>query len=81
MPADQVHVEYFSAKDPVDAAGGFEVVLARSGRTVFVPEHSTILDALLAVGIDAAGIPASRVSVAPAKRKCWRAFPTIVTWC
>ena len=28
-------------------------MLARSGRTVFVPEHSTILDALLAVGIDA----------------------------
>ncbi len=52
-PVEHVHVEYFTAKAPVDVAGGFEVVLARSNRTVFVPEHSTILDALLAEGIDA----------------------------
>ena len=52
VPAEQVHVEYFTAKGPIDADGGFDVVLARSGRTVFVPEHSTILDALLAAGID-----------------------------
>jgi vanillate O-demethylase ferredoxin subunit len=54
VPAEQVHVEYFSAKQPVDASGGFDVVLARSGRTVFVPEHSTILDALLAAGVEPA---------------------------
>jgi ferredoxin-NADP reductase len=53
VPAERVHVEYFSAKEPIDASGGFEVVLARSGRTVFVPEHSTILDALLASGVEA----------------------------
>jgi len=52
LPAEMVHVEYFSAKDPIEATGGFDVVLARSGRTVFVPEQSTILDALLAAGID-----------------------------
>jgi ferredoxin-NADP reductase len=52
LPAETVHVEYFAAKEPA-AAGGFEVVLARSGRTVFVPEHSTIIDALLAHGIAA----------------------------
>jgi len=53
LPAETVHVEYFTAKRPVEAAGGFDVVLSRSGRTVFVPEHTTILDALLAAGIAA----------------------------
>jgi vanillate O-demethylase ferredoxin subunit len=53
LPAETVHVEYFTAKQPVEASGGFDVVLARSGRTVFVPEHATILDALLAAGVDA----------------------------
>jgi tetrachlorobenzoquinone reductase len=51
LPAEQVHVEYFSAKSPVDSSGGFDVVLARSGRTVFVPKDSTILDALLEAGV------------------------------
>jgi len=54
LPADTVHVEYFSAKQPIVASGGFEVVLARSGRTVFVPENSTIVDALQAAGIEVA---------------------------
>ena len=52
LPADTVHVEYFSVKQPVEADGGFDVVLARSGRTVFVPEHSTILDALRVAGVE-----------------------------
>jgi vanillate O-demethylase ferredoxin subunit len=51
LPAHTVHVEYFTAKEPVATNGGFEVVLARSGRSVFVPEHSTIMDALLAAGV------------------------------
>jgi tetrachlorobenzoquinone reductase len=51
LPADTVHVEYFAAKEPVAVVGGFDVVLARSGRSVFVPEHSTVLDALLAAGV------------------------------
>lgn len=51
LPADTVHVEYFAAPEPVAVKGGFEVVLARSGRSVFVPEHSTILDTLLAAGV------------------------------
>jgi vanillate O-demethylase ferredoxin subunit len=51
LPSDTVHVEYFAAKEPVAVSGGFDVVLARSGRSVFVPEHSTILDALVAAGI------------------------------
>ena len=51
LPAETVHVEYFAAKEPVAASGGFDVILARSGRSVFVPQHSTILDALVAAGI------------------------------
>lgn len=53
IPDENVHVEYFAAKAPIEASGGFEVVLARSNRTVFVPENSTILDALLAAGVEA----------------------------
>jgi vanillate O-demethylase ferredoxin subunit len=52
LPQANVHVEYFTAKEPIDASGGFDVVLARSGRVVFVPDHSTILDALLAAGVE-----------------------------
>jgi tetrachlorobenzoquinone reductase len=51
LPADTVHVEYFAAREPVAVSGGFDVVLARSGRSVFVPHHSTILDALAAAGV------------------------------
>jgi ferredoxin len=51
LPSEQVHVEYFAAKSSIDASGGIDVVLARSGRTVFVPKNSTILDALLKAGV------------------------------
>ena len=51
LPPDTVHVEYFAAKEPVAVKGGFDVVLARSERSVFVPDNSTILDALVAAGI------------------------------
>lgn len=53
LPPEHVHTEYFQARAPVAAAGGFDVVLARTNRTVHVPDNSTILDALLAAGIDA----------------------------
>jgi vanillate O-demethylase ferredoxin subunit len=49
-----IHVEHFSAAEPAAVEGGFEVVLARSGRTVAVPPGKTILEALNAVGIDPA---------------------------
>lgn len=45
-----VHLEYFTS-DKATAAGGFEVVLARSGRTVRIPESQTILETLLAEGM------------------------------
>ncbi|HEX6001912.1 MAG TPA: PDR/VanB family oxidoreductase [Hyphomicrobiaceae bacterium] len=47
-----VHVEHFSAAEPAAVEGGFEVVLARSGRTVPVPAGKTILEALNAAGIE-----------------------------
>ena len=52
-PADHVHVEYFQAKDPPAIAGGFEVKLARSNRTIAVEAGKTVLDALLDAGIAA----------------------------
>jgi ferredoxin-NADP reductase len=48
----QVHVEYFSAPSAVAATGGFNVVLTRSGKSVFVAEGKSILDALLEAGVD-----------------------------
>ena len=51
--AKRVHVEYFKAKERPAAEGGFEVRLARSGRTIPVPPGKTILDALLDAGIAA----------------------------
>lgn len=47
-----VHLEYFSSPTAPAVKGGFEVVLARSQKTVFVPEGNTILEVLLAEGLD-----------------------------
>jgi vanillate O-demethylase ferredoxin subunit len=49
----QVHVEHFSATEAPATTGGFTVVLAKSGREVFVAAGETILDAVLAAGIEA----------------------------
>jgi vanillate O-demethylase ferredoxin subunit len=52
LPPERVHKEHFSARAGADAGrGGFNVVLARSGRTLPVPPGSTILQALLAEGV------------------------------
>lgn len=51
-----VHVERFApAPDaaPAATASGYEVVLAKSGRQVLVPAGATLLETLLAAGIDA----------------------------
>lgn len=53
LPPDNVHTEYFTAKEPVVAKGGFDVVLARSGLTLFVAAGKTILDTLRENGIEA----------------------------
>lgn len=49
----RVHTEYFSAREAPSVAGGFTVVLARSGVEFEVPKGKTILDTLLDNGIDA----------------------------
>ncbi|MFM9969796.1 MAG: PDR/VanB family oxidoreductase [Burkholderiales bacterium] len=52
-PEGTVHVEYFSAREEAATGGGYKVVLQRSGKSIFVPEGKTILDALLDAGEDA----------------------------
>jgi tetrachlorobenzoquinone reductase len=52
LPRERVHVEYFTAKEPPAVAGGFKVVLAKSGREFVVPPGKTILDTLLDAGLD-----------------------------
>lgn len=48
----RVHVEYFAAKEAAATAGGFRVELRRSGRSVDVAPGQTILDSLIAIGIE-----------------------------
>jgi ferredoxin-NADP reductase len=53
LPAVQVHVEYFSAKAPPAADGGYTVVLARSRLSFEVAKGKTIIDTLIEKGFDA----------------------------
>ena len=55
-PAEQVHVEYFSAPELKPLEGGFIVVLAKSGREFEVAPGSTILETLRQAGLT---VPAS----------------------
>lgn len=50
LPSANVHVERFSATTEVAAEGGFEVRLERSGKQLFVPQGSTILQTLRDAG-------------------------------
>jgi ferredoxin-NADP reductase len=50
-PGKHVHVEYFKAREKPAAAGGFEVKLARSNRSIAVQAGKSILDALLDAGV------------------------------
>jgi len=52
LPQEQIHLEYFAAKEQPAVSGGFEVELARSKRVIEVPQGKTILDALLENGVD-----------------------------
>jgi ferredoxin-NADP reductase len=52
LARNRVHLEYFAAKEPPARAGGFKVVLAKSGREFTVPPGKTILDTLRDSGID-----------------------------
>ncbi|WP_453969958.1 PDR/VanB family oxidoreductase [Amorphus sp. MBR-141] len=52
VPPAQVHLEYFSATQSTANAGGFKVVLARSGAEFNVAAGQTILEALREQGFD-----------------------------
>jgi ferredoxin-NADP reductase len=52
-PPDCSHIEHFANAQVVDKQGEFEVVLAKSGRSIAVPSGKSILDTLLELGIDA----------------------------
>jgi vanillate O-demethylase ferredoxin subunit len=51
LPREQVHVEYFTATEPPATAGGFKVVLTKTGLEIDVLAGKTILDALNDAGI------------------------------
>lgn len=52
IPAHRVHRERFSGGAERGCQGGFEVVLAKSRRTVHIPDGETILDTLLNEGVE-----------------------------
>ena len=51
-PPEQVHVEYFTPKEQPNLAGGYVVVLTRSGREFQIPPGKSILTVLRDAGID-----------------------------
>lgn len=53
-PADQVHVEYFAARQVAEPTRAFVVRLARSDREFVVPAGKTILGVLRAAGLNVA---------------------------
>lgn len=52
LPPERVHREYFAAKEAAATAGGFTVELARSHKTLTVPEGKTILDCLIEIQVE-----------------------------
>jgi ferredoxin-NADP reductase len=54
LPRERVHLEYFSAKEAPAAAGGFTVVLARTGKSFVIAPGKTILETLQDAGLDVA---------------------------
>ncbi len=51
VPADRVHFEQFTAAAPAALDGGFDIELAKTGRTVRVEPGESILDALGKAGL------------------------------
>lgn len=51
---DTVHVEYFTSDVAPAQQGGFDVVLSRSGKTIRIAPGQTILEAVLALGMNVA---------------------------
>lgn len=53
VPGERVHFEQFTAAAPAALDGGYEIELARSGRTLPVGPGESILDALKGAGLSA----------------------------
>ncbi len=51
-PKGHAHIEYFTAETELATDGGYTLELVRSGKTISVAEGETMLDALLAAGVD-----------------------------
>lgn len=51
-PPERVHYERFAARHAASTEGGYEALLARSGKTVKVSAGRTLLDAILDAGVD-----------------------------
>ncbi|HTH80772.1 MAG TPA: PDR/VanB family oxidoreductase [Ramlibacter sp.] len=51
LPPQRVHLERFSASQAAATDGGYEVVLARSGKSLAVDAGRTLLDTLLDAGV------------------------------
>jgi len=56
LASRRIHVEHFTPLDNAAVEGGFLVELAKSGRTIGVPQGSTILETLSNAGL---GVPSS----------------------
>lgn len=52
IPDERIHYEYFKSNVAAASEGGFDLVLARAGKTIRVAEGQTILQTLLAHGFD-----------------------------
>lgn len=52
LPAERVHREYFIAKDAPANDGGFTVELARSRKSVQIPQGKSILDCLIEIHVE-----------------------------
>jgi vanillate O-demethylase ferredoxin subunit len=52
VPAERVHVEYFKPRDVPVTAGGVELLLTKSKKTIRVAPGKTVLDAVLESGVD-----------------------------
>lgn len=52
LPRDRVHLEHFAGSQPAATGGGYTVMLRRSGRSLVVAPGQTLLDGLIAIGVE-----------------------------
>ena len=52
IPSERVHYESFAPMQEANTAGGYDVSLARTGKTLMIQEGQTLLDALCEAGVE-----------------------------